>query len=172
MNVKVNLQIIFSVLLTGLCLVNSAVALPFNDDMVDNQVTTGQIMRPQPKGSIAKGSLDYKVDSKEEAQKLTNPVPLTKESVLRGERLFEVNCGACHGGIGKVHQPSVAGPMLGAPNVADPLYHDRTDGSMFSTIHFGNIIMYPVGWKLSNAETWDIINYIRNAQQEKVSLED
>ncbi len=166
------IKLLVSLLLSSLCAINFASALPFNDDMVDNQITTGQIMRPQPKGSVSKGSLEYKVDSKEAAQALTNPVPLTKASVLRGKRLFEVNCAACHGVIGKVHQPSVAGPLLGAPNLGDPLYHDRTEGSIYSTIHFGNVIMYPVGWKLSSAETWDIINYVRNVQQEKISLED
>ncbi len=166
------MKLLLSVLVSSLCIVNLVSALPFNDDMVEVQPTTGQIMRPQPKGSVSKGSLDYKVDSKEEAEKLVNPVPLTKDSVLRGQRLFEVNCGACHGVIGKVHQPAVVGSMIPAPNLALPLYHDRTEGNMYGTIHFGLRIMYPVGWKLSATETWDIINYIRNVQQEKISLED
>ena len=143
---------------------NLVQALPFNDDMVDNQLSTGQVMLPTPKNSVAKGSLKYGPRTKEEALKLTNPTKATSDSISKGKRLFQVNCAACHGEIGNKHVVYEAGKYLGAPNIAESSYHDRTDGSLYSTIHFGNVIMYPVGWKISQDETWDIINYIRDTQ--------
>ena len=143
-------------------------ALPFNDDMVDNQLSTGQVMLPAPKGSVSKGSLKYGPRTKEESLALTNPTKAEDlaSSSLRGKRLFQVNCAACHGEIGEKHVVYEAGKYLGAPNIAEPSYHNRTDGSLYSTIHFGNVIMYPVGWKISSDETWDIINYIRDTQKQ------
>lgn len=149
-----------------LLLNTQAFALPFNDDMVENQLSTGQVMRPNPEGSIPLGSLKYKLDTKEEAEALTNPVAADEYSIQRGKRLFKVNCSACHGEISTTeHKPSVAGKFMGAPNIADALYTSRTDGNIYKTIHFGNIIMPAVGWKLSPQETWDIINYVRSAQR-------
>lgn len=146
----------------------SVAALPFNDDMVENQITDGQLSRSLPVGSIPMGSLDFKVKSKEDAQKLSNPVAADAYSIRRGKRLFQVNCQACHGQIAPGnHVMAPAGKFLGAPNIADPLYKDRTDGGIYGSIHFGNIIMPAVGWKLSPQETWDIINYVRHQQNSK-----
>lgn len=144
---------------------SSLFALPFNDDMVDGQLKTGQIMRSKPAGSIAVGTLDQQM-TREEAEAKKNPVAKTDESIALGKRLFAANCNACHGTPSRTdYKPAVAGSFMGAPNLADPGYHDRTDGQMFRTVHFGNVIMPRVGWKLSHKETWDIVNYIRSTQE-------
>jgi mono/diheme cytochrome c family protein len=150
-------------------LAGTAMALPFNDDMVENQITDGQLSRAIPEGSIPMGSLNYKVKSKEDAQKLTNPVKADDFSLRRGKRLFQVNCQACHGVLDSGTQiPAPAGKFLGAPNISDPLYHSRTDGNIYGTIHFGGMAIMPaLGWKLSPQETWDIINYVRSLQKSK-----
>lgn len=150
------------------CITDSLLALPFNDDMVENQISTGQIVRPKPEGSVPVGSLKNKVRNKEEAKMLTNPVQADEASVFRGSMLYQSNCYACHGNIApEEHQASPAGKFMGAPNIAMEFYKSRTDGEIYSTIHFGNIIMQPVGWKLSASETWDIVNYIRSKQNQK-----
>lgn len=141
-------------------------ALPFNDDMVENQINTGQLHKVRPEGSIPRGSLKFHtVKNKEAAETLTNPIKSDEWSVKRGEWLFQVNCSACHGEIAPgAHVSYPAGQFIGAPNLADPLYHNRTDGNIYGTIHFGNLIMPAVGWKLSPKETWDIVNYVRSVQ--------
>lgn len=147
-----------------------AYALPFNDDMVNNQLKTGQIMRPKPDGSIAVGSLQYHVASKPEAEKLENPIKADNVSVRKGERLFRINCFPCHGDITTKEYKGgpVASKFVMPPDITGDAYKQKTDGYIYSTIHFGGLAIMPaLGWKLSPREHWDIINYIRKVQSSK-----
>lgn len=173
----IKLQVAMTVAVAGALSVIEASALPFNDDMVDVQKRTGTIMRQKAPGSVAIGMSDYYVASREEAEKLTNPVKSDATSIGRGKRLFSVNCLPCHGDISK--QPYAPG-AVGAktlqtpPDLTSATYRPpvnggestqgRTDGSIYATIHFGIRLMPGHGWKLSPTEHWDIINYIRNQQ--------
>lgn len=155
-------------------------ALPFNDDMVNEQLKTGQIMRAEPLGSVALGSLERRLESKQEVMSALNPLKDDQASKLRGKRLFFVNCSPCHGDIAQVpYVPGVAGKKiqesigLGPPDISgvDPIrqkdYRAVSDGDLFGTIHFGFGLMPAVGWKLSAVEKWDIVNYIRGVQAAK-----
>lgn len=143
-------------------------ALPFNDDMVDVQKRTGVMMRQKAPGSVAVGMSQYYVESKAEAENLVNPVKPDEGSLLRGRRLFAVNCTPCHGDISK--KPYVAGyvaaklPLI-PPDPTTDAYKARSDGFFYGTIHFGGAALMPaLGWKLSPNEHWDIVNYIRSQQ--------
>ena len=144
-----------------------ASALPFNDDMVDVQKRTGLIMREKVPGTIALGMLDYYVPSREDAEKMTNPLHGDPTSTANGKRLFTVNCQPCHGDISK--KPYAPGPV-GAkalqtpPDLTSDVYKTRTEGSIYATIHFGIRLMPGHGWKLSPTEHWDIVNYVKNQQ--------
>jgi len=142
-------------------------ALPFNDDMVHEQIVSGQFVRPRPEGTVAVGSLSEYMRPKAEMAQVKNPVPLTFESKKRGERLFAVNCSGCHGNIGATnYKPGVAGALMGAPNIATDLYKQKSDGEIFSAVQYGGLAIMPrLGWKLSTQETWDIVNYVRHAQE-------
>lgn len=147
-----------------------AAALPFNTDMVNVQPRAGAIMRPKPDGSVAVGSLDRFVESKEAATALVNPVKSDEKSVLRGARLFAVNCSPCHGDITKT--PYAPGPVaekfVMPPDITNDFYKQKPDGLFYATIEFGGLAVMPaMGWKLSPAEHWDIVNYVRSVQRTK-----
>lgn len=147
-----------------------ALSLPFNDDMVDSQLRTGTIMRPKAKGSVPKGSLSYRVESKEEAEKLKNIRKDSPLTVKRGKLLYQSNCYPCHGNIEA--EPYTPGPValkgLMPPDITDKYYHEKSDGYFYGTIHFGGLaLMPPLGWKLSPEEHWDIVNYVRSVQKTK-----
>lgn len=148
-----------------------AAALPFNSDMVDSQMRVGSVMRPSVPGTVPVGGLVGRITTKAEAEKLTNPVKATDASIARGRRLFMTNCSVCHSDIEKKpYVPSVVASkgMPGPDLTADP-YPSRTDGSIYGTIHLGGmVLMPPYGWKLSPKEHWDIVNYVRKAQNSKV----
>lgn len=154
-----------------LLLISQAVlALPFNDDMVNSQIKTGQSMRGKPANTIPYGTGKIQYPPKENdfviADKLVNKVEKNEDSLIRGKRSFNVNCMVCHGKIGEAdYAPMPAGAQMGAVNLVDPLYHTYTDGRLFTTIHNGHIIMPAVGWKISENESWDIVNYIRSMQE-------
>lgn len=147
--------------------VTEAVALPFNDDMVDVQKRTGTIMRQKAPGTVAIGMSEYYVPSREEAEKKTNPVKADAASLANGKRLFAVNCLPCHGDISKKpYAPGAVGKktLQTPPDLTLDTYKTRTDGSIFATIHFGIRLMPGHGWKLTPTDHWDIVNYIRNQQ--------
>jgi mono/diheme cytochrome c family protein len=153
--------------LASLVAVSEAKALPFNDDMVNVQKRTGTIMRQKAPGTVAIGMSDYYVASREDAEKMTNPVKADATSIANGKRLFAVNCLPCHGDISKKpYAPGAVGKktLQTPPDLTSDTYKTRTDGSIFATIHFGIRLMPGHGWKLSPTDHWDIVNYIRNQQ--------
>ena len=142
-------------------------ALPFNDDMVDNQLRTGSIVRPKVKGTVPLGSMQNYIKDKASAQAMSNPIRANTRSLVKGKRLFAINCMPCHGMPKKEgFKAGVAGAKMGAPNLVDELYTSRTAGEIFATIRFGGVIMPSLGWKLSHEETWDIVNYLQDLQKE------
>ena len=150
-----------------LVVAGKANALPFNDDMVDVQKRTGTIMRQKAPGSVAVGMSAYHVASREEAEKMTNPLKGDSTSTANGKRLFAVNCLPCHGDISKKpYQPGNVGQktLQTPPDLTSDTYKTRTDGSIYATIHFGIRLMPGHGWKLSPTEHWDIVNYVRSQQ--------
>jgi mono/diheme cytochrome c family protein len=151
--------------------VNEANSLPFNTDMMSNQPANGRIMRPQPKDSVATNGSDRWVGTREEAGKLTNPVPKSPLSIAKGERLFATNCSPCHGKyidgqhiLGAVFT-SFPGPNLAGAGANGP-YAKQSDGFFFQNIHFGGAALMPAyGYKFSISEHWDIVNYLRHIQE-------
>ncbi len=154
----------------------SAHALPFNDDMVGGQLISGTVMRPKPPGAVPIGSLSRRIPSYQEALALENPMKKDRASAVRGERLFAVNCSPCHGAYagGKYHESAIASKGMPSVNLTDEglLYFDggakqkpKPDGHIFGYIYFGGLALMPAyGWKLSNAEIWDIVSYVRHIQ--------
>ncbi|RMG39547.1 MAG: hypothetical protein D6719_13070 [Candidatus Dadabacteria bacterium] len=149
---------------------NAAQALPFNDDMVDSQLRTGSIMRPKAADSVPLGSLAFRIEKKEDAFDLINPQKRDAASVARGKRLFAVNCFPCHGNIeAKEYKGGpVSAKFMVPPDISGAYYKNKSDGYIFGTIRFGGLAVMPaLGWKLSQSETWDIVNYIRSVQDSK-----
>lgn len=157
------------------CLPTQGTALPFNDDMVDSQIKTGQIMRPKVDAAVPLGSLNEYSQDKEDAITLENPVAATAASRMNGQRLFQANCTPCHGAIaapGEPYTPGPVGKFVPGPNLGLEMYHASdnpaagyTDGKIFATIRYGNVLMPALGYKLSASEMWDIVNYVRSVQE-------
>lgn len=146
--------------------VSSAVALPFNQDLVSGQINVGHVMRPKAPNTVPLGSLDSYVPSREVALTWENPIKGDRMSTLNGKRLFEVNCSPCHGKYedGK-HTPGAVSNVVPGPDISLDMYKVKPDGHFFGYIHFGGMAIMPAyGWKLSTTEHWDIVNYVRHVQ--------
>ena len=94
---------------------------------------------------------------------LTNPVPISEESLATGKALFNIYCTPCHGPQGKGD-----GSVIGKGIPSSDLHADRIkrqrDGYMYATIRSGGIIMPSYNPALSAKERWDIVNYVRHLQ--------
>lgn len=149
--------------------VTPAWSLPFNEDMVGRQAVTGRIMRPKSDTSVPFGSVPYRIESRQDAEKLENPFKGNPLSTANGERLFSANCAVCHGHWDSGQWvPSSLPAGMPSMNLTLQIYKDRSDGYIFGTIHYGSYstLMPAYGWKFSAEEHWDMVNYIRKMQSE------
>lgn len=116
-----------------------------------------------PSWSIAadghrKGHTHWEAPAKEAARE--NPVAADKASIERGMKLYRTHCASCHGEQG--HGDGPAGEKL-EPRPTD-LSHvsgHHSDGELAWKIATGRGAM--PGWKnvLTEAQIWDVVNYIK-----------
>jgi mono/diheme cytochrome c family protein len=100
-----------------------------------------------------------------EAAKIKNPVPANADSIAAGETLYRRRCAGCHGVDGKGGPPKDAGDPAAANLVDDKWDHGGSDGEIFTTIREGigpSFRMEPFNDRLSEPDTWNIVNYIRS----------
>ena len=111
---------------------------------------------------IAGGALLFGTLGAGEELPARNPIPPTQESVASGLGLYEENCQLCHGTAGIGDGPAGAGldPPPADLTVHVPLHPDR---ALFEFVRNGipGTAMAPLGDKLSEDETWHLINYIQ-----------
>ena len=97
-----------------------------------------------------------------------NPVTASAESVASGGKLYSRYCAACHGKEGK--GDGLAGAKLNPKpsNLTDDEWkHGSADSDIFLVIHDGvkDTGMKAFGSRVTEHESWDLINYIRSLKQ-------
>jgi mono/diheme cytochrome c family protein len=100
-----------------------------------------------------------------EAAKIKNPLAATSESIAAGEMLYRRRCAGCHGVDGKGGPPKDAGDPPAANLVDDKWDHGGTDGEIYTIIREGigpDYRMEAFADRLSETDTWNIINYVRS----------
>lgn len=158
-----------------------ALAWPWSTDMADQPAVEPQSpvsqermeMHPFPQRSIPVGGKPTTVASREEADGLVNPIPVSADSIRKGRTLFRIYCAACHGLTGRAESP-VSGKIGAPPLTMDRIQKDLSEGWIWGTITFGSFLMPAYGVPQGRAdergandltveERWHIVNYVRNA---------
>ncbi|MCS7009170.1 MAG: cytochrome c, partial [Chthoniobacterales bacterium] len=128
---------------------------------------TGQIVRMEsPYKQIHFSTLsDYRNTGKFGERWGTGfPIPITLETLQRGQERYRINCQVCHGPLGFGNGPAYE---LGLTTVAN-LHLDRIraqpDGEIFNTITHGKNTMLGYGSKIQVDDRWAIIAYLRALQ--------
>ena len=85
-------------------------------------------------------------------------------SLARGERMFNRLCVPCHGPQMQGNGP-VAPRFMPPPDLLGATTRGRTDGYIYTYIRFGGAIMPKYGHALTEAQTWDVIHFIRQRQK-------
>jgi len=100
--------------------------------------------------------------SRDDAQKLKDPVPFSRKSIDRGRVLFFQNCTSCHGENGKAEGSLIAD----ATDLTTPdLYKSgTTDGEIFRSIRDGAGDQMPAFKSQIDKETdiWNLVNFIHS----------
>jgi mono/diheme cytochrome c family protein len=95
-----------------------------------------------------------------------NPLPpLSKADSAEAGRLFNINCGVCHGLKGEANGP-VAAKIGGVKSIiaASPGY---SDGRIFHVMQYGQGNMGSYASQLDRKQRWMIVQYIRTLEPKK-----
>lgn len=141
-------------------------------------------MEMKDNGGIAytpNGYVPYYFPDTEEARTeatakiIYNPYPITKDGIARGQQLYNIYCGICHGekgdGGGYLVRDN-GGKFPAQPaNFIDSLFVFSNNGRYYHSIMYGKNTMGGYADKLSFEERWQVIHYIRllQAQARKVN---
>ncbi len=134
-----------------------------NHDFPGEQVDRPPVEHTVPRGPVNDGSVFY-TGSAGGALATTFPMPVTLDIVKHGQEAFDINCSACHGrdgyGEGMVVQRGFPAP----PSLHSERLRNAPVGHFFEVITHGYGVMYPFGARISPADRWAIISYIRALQ--------
>lgn len=148
-------------------------------DLLDSTKFTGDVLdkggdkiyfnaQPVP-GTIKRGdefpytlphdSVGYKLSAS-----VANPiVGMSSVEMMEAARLYNINCGVCHGEKGKANGP-MSGKVGGIVDLTLPAYVTMADGTMFHSITYGKNNMGSYASQLTRKQRWQIIKYVRTLQ--------
>lgn len=116
----------------------------------------------------------YYGDSEGERQRAFNeitksPIAVNEINLAKGEKLYGIYCGICHGveGDGEgylVREDGGSYPAMPANFLSDDL-KESTDGRYYYAIMKGRNMMEAFNDKLNYKERWQVIQYIRSLQK-------
>lgn len=118
-----------------------------------------------PENTIARGHRPYRIQTPEEAEaQLTNPLPNDHATVMRGQKVYNIYCIACHGerGLGD-------GPIVNPYPIPKSLQSEAMlkwkDGHIFHVITKGQGVMPSYAQQISAEDRWAVIRYVRVLQR-------
>jgi len=94
---------------------------------------------------------------------------LSATDAKEAERLYQINCGICHGtkldGNGPLYKGG-DGPYPAAPKnfIGDPVVSVMPEGQFFYAVTYGKNMMGSYASQLSRKQRWMVIRYIKNKQ--------
>lgn len=93
-----------------------------------------------------------------------NPVDsMSGAEMAEAGRLYNINCGVCHGEKGTGNGP-LAERIGAVANLTLPNYVSMTDGTMFHSITYGKNNMGSYASQLNRKQRWQVISYVRTLQ--------
>jgi mono/diheme cytochrome c family protein len=99
------------------------------------------------------------------AATLVNDVPATPEVLARGATVYNNQCSVCHGPQGEGNGPVVGvGRFPFGPPLSGAATAARSDGYIYAVIRVGRGLMPPYGERISHADRWAVVNYVRQLQ--------
>lgn len=123
-------------------------------------------MRKPPEGAIPKGHRPYNIKTSEEAEEeLSNPLPINFETLQRGQKMYYIYCGVCHGSTGVGDGPVAIKTMLKPPSLVNQKIKDWADGGIYHMITVGRGLMGSFASQIPNEEDrWALVHFIRRLQ--------
>ena len=139
-------------------------------------VTGGSASMEPAEGSVARGWMPYDVDNNLEGYafakaNLTNPTLNTAARAAKGEELYQIYCGICHGKKGDGQGTLVKREkILGVPAYND-IGRAITEGSVYHVMYYGINTMGSYASQLTEDEMWMIDHYVMGLKDKLDGIE-
>ncbi len=126
----------------------------------DNKPVQGTIKRGELfPYNLSNDSTGYKMSAA-----VANPLAdLSPAEMKETQRIYNINCGVCHGAKGDGNGP-VAAKVAGVANLTGGVYTTMTDGTMFHSITYGKGVMGSYASQVDRKQRWQLVKYIRTLQ--------
>jgi mono/diheme cytochrome c family protein len=111
--------------------------------------------------TVAADSTSDKWVSPPQSAAKKNPTAPTQESIAAGQKAYAKTCAMCHGKTGDADGPAVIELNIHPAKLSDPQLATQSDGTLFWKITTGKKPMPAYGKRLSEADRWNLVNYVR-----------
>lgn len=138
----------------------------FDTDDYDAPGSKVSSMRAPVPGTVPVDGGDLPVTLLDVDARLSNPIPIDGASIARGQVVYANMCAPCHGASGQGDGP--VGKLfpfilpLAGPKAQNAM--KLSDATYYAIIRQGRGLMPSYGSRVSVAERWDAINYVRSLQ--------
>ncbi len=120
--------------------------------------------------AVAISAQEEKRGGNAEAAKVKNPVAMSPESITAGEAIYMKRCRGCHSRELTGGPPKEAGDHEASNLVDDKWDHGGSDGEIYHVIRNGvppELVMEPWDDRISETDTWNLVNFIRSKAAKK-----
>jgi mono/diheme cytochrome c family protein len=102
-----------------------------------------------------------KWDAPASAKQTKNPISASESSLAAGKKIYFKRCVNCHGKTGNGDGPDATDLGIHPAKFSDPRMREESDGALFWKITHGKKPMPAYESRLSPADRWNVINYLR-----------
>ena len=124
--------------------------------------------RPLVPGVVARGHLDedrpFFTGTSATGPVTTNPLPLSRDVLLRGQERFNIYCSPCHDRVGRGEGMIVQRGFKQPPSFHTDRLRSVPDGYLFQVMTNGFGTMATYAPQVSARDRWAIVAYIRALQ--------
>lgn len=132
-----------------------------NQPAVEGAVARGKMPFPYKGATIGDRAMNQALAGVEFA----NPIEVSEEALVTGEKQFEIFCSSCHGVKGKGDGHLYTSKLFPAKptSLVESYVQSKPDGEIYYVITMGSIsgLMGPHGSQVSPDNRWKIIHYLR-----------
>ncbi|RYY45019.1 MAG: cytochrome c [Chitinophagaceae bacterium] len=109
--------------------------------------------------TLTNDSIGYKASGA-----VVNPIgDLSPADLAEAGRLYNINCGVCHGAKGKANGP-MAGKVGGIVDLTLDQFKALGDGTIFHVMTYGKNNMGSYASQLTKEQRWKVVKYVRTLQ--------
>jgi len=131
----------------------------------------GRASRPRVPGTVARGERVWDahlMEGKVGGELATSfPLPITAELLARGQERFDIFCSACHDRAGTGNGLVVQRGLKQPPSFHIERLRAAPPGYFFDVITRGFGAMYDLSDKLTPADRWAVVAYVRALQRSR-----